>query len=211
MPGPTSTGSKALFIVAYVTICVSLTLFIVSMLDLGMLSLYLNPCVSMLTMIYLITILVLTRIRRRRFDEPGYYFSTAALCSHLLIVLWFISFVATVTVLSTYKGKHTAASLHKNGLPVTIHTQRFQCFLTLSGTILTLGYAIESHVVSMKAEEEAAMTQPRTAKKVTFALPIDNVEARTSPFAIGEATPTPGLTPPQHTFREPGTPPKLSP
>jgi len=114
---------------------------------LGYLSMWLNPCASLITMIYHVGVILIAR-RRRVPDAPS-YFSTAIFSAYLLVLIWLIAFILTVVVL---------ASGHVNGFKVeglqqgaaSVHTQRAQIFLTLYEMSVVGGMAVTGHAIVRK-------------------------------------------------------------
>ncbi|KAJ7781020.1 hypothetical protein B0H16DRAFT_1496867 [Mycena metata] len=118
---------RSILILTCLSVFTSSTLLVVSMLDLGLLSFFINLCVSIFTVLYNVSMLVLAR-RRRRPDAPS-YFSTCIVCAYILAVLWLVAWSATTMVLVSWVGNYGPQDLHQDGLPVTVETQRLQCFL----------------------------------------------------------------------------------
>ncbi|KAJ7682579.1 hypothetical protein DFH06DRAFT_1290001 [Mycena polygramma] len=141
LPLPTS-----IFILTCTSLLSSFTLLVVSLLDLGVLSLWINPCAALFTVIYNISILVLA-YRKRRIDAPS-YFSTIIVCGYFLAVLWIAAFSVTTMVLVSWKGDYRPEDLHQRlGLPVSVHTQRLQCALAALESILLGGIAVNGHLI----------------------------------------------------------------
>ncbi|KAJ7044561.1 hypothetical protein C8F04DRAFT_1068741 [Mycena alexandri] len=138
------------YILSILTIFISSTLLVVSMLDLGLLSFFINPCASLFTILYNVSLLVLAR-RRRRSDAPS-YFSTCIICAYILAVLWFVAWSVTTMVLVSWAGNYRPENLHQqDGLPVTVETQRLQCFLAGLEFFAVGGIAVRGDFIA-KAE-----------------------------------------------------------
>ncbi|KAG6903446.1 hypothetical protein C0995_005469 [Termitomyces sp. Mi166 len=122
-------------------------LLIISMLDLGYLSMRLNPCASIYTLLYHLGF-ILIGLRKRTPDTPS-YFSTAIFSGYLLTVVWFVAFILTIVVLALHGHSpyYQVAWLRQQGLLVNVHTQRVQVFLTLYETIVMGGLALRGHAI----------------------------------------------------------------
>ncbi|KAJ6598846.1 hypothetical protein DFH09DRAFT_16681 [Mycena vulgaris] len=138
---------KSIFILTCISIIASVILLVISMLDLGLLSLWINPCASLFTAVYNISILVLAR-RKRRIDAPS-YFSTCIICAYILAVMWLVAFATTMVLV--WKGNYRPEVLYRqHGLPVTVHTQRLQCFLAGVELFVLGGIAVKGHLIARK-------------------------------------------------------------
>jgi len=121
-------------------------LLIVSMLDLGYLSMRLNPCVSIYTLLYHIGVLLIGR-RKRTPDSPS-YFSTAIFSGYLLAVVWLVALILTIVVLASgHMPYYQVVWLRQQGLPVTVHSQRVQVFLTMYEMVMVGGMALKGHSI----------------------------------------------------------------
>jgi len=119
------------------------------MLDFGYLSMRLNPCISAYTLIYHIGV-ILIGFRKRTPHAPS-YFSTAIFSGYLLTVVWFVAFILTIVVLASgHTPYYQVVWLRSQGLPVTVHTQRAQVFLTLYETAVVGGMALKGHSIVHK-------------------------------------------------------------
>jgi hypothetical protein len=114
------------------------------MLDLGYLSMWLNPCASIFTIIYHVGVILIAR--RRRVPNAPSYFSTVILSAYLLFLVWFIAFILTIVVLATSYGKTFMVEGLRQG-PATVHTERAQIFLTLYEMIVVGGMAVRGHAI----------------------------------------------------------------
>ncbi|KAG5648885.1 hypothetical protein DXG03_000234 [Asterophora parasitica] len=125
----------------------ALTLLIVSMLDFGYLSMRVNPCISIYTLLYHLGVVLIGR--RKRTPEAPSYFSTAVFSCYLLTVVWFVALILTIVVLASghMHPYYQFAWLRLQGLPVTVHTQRAQVFLTLYETLMVGGLALKGHSI----------------------------------------------------------------
>lgn len=144
----------SLFILTCISLLASFILLVVSLLDLGVLSLWINPCASVFTVIYNTSVLVLAQ-RKRRIDSPS-YFSTCIICAYFLAVLWLVAFSVTTMVLVSWKENYQPEELHQQtGLPVTVQTQRLQCFLTILELFVLGGITVKGHLILRKGDPES--------------------------------------------------------
>jgi len=124
-------------------------LLIISMLDFGYLSMRLNPCVSVYTLVYHIGVILIGR-RKRTPDKPS-YFSTTVFSGYLLAIVWLVALILTIVVLALGHMPHMpyyqVAWLRQQGLPVTVHSQRVQVFLTIYQTLVVGGMALKGHSI----------------------------------------------------------------
>ncbi|GLB34006.1 hypothetical protein LshimejAT787_0108900 [Lyophyllum shimeji] len=121
-------------------------LLIVSMLDLGYLSMRLNPCVSIYTLLYHIGVILISR--RKRTPAAPSYFSTAVFSGYLLALVWLVALILTILVLASgHMPYYQVAWLRQQGLPVTVHSQRVQVFLVLYETAMVGGMAFKGHSI----------------------------------------------------------------
>lgn len=127
------------------------------MLDLGVFSLWINPPLSLFTIVYHASVLVLSQ-RKRKAEEPS-YFSTVTICAYILAIVWFVAFIVTVVVLASYKGDYRVESLQHRGLPVSVETQRLQIFLTLFEFIVVGGIGMKGHMIA-RSEGDPASWRP---------------------------------------------------
>jgi len=124
----------------------AITLLIISMLDLGYLSMWLNPCASVYTILYHVGVLVIAH-RKRNPENPS-YFSTAIFSGYLLAIIWLAAFILTIIVLALGgAGDFNVKFLRQYGLPVNVHTQRVQVFLTLYEMVMVGGMAAKGHAI----------------------------------------------------------------
>ncbi|KAJ7498709.1 hypothetical protein FB451DRAFT_7293 [Mycena latifolia] len=145
---------KSIFILTCASSVASSILLVVSMLDLGLLSLWINPCASLFTLVYNISTLILAH-RKRRIDTPS-YFSTCIVCAYILAVLWLVAFSVTTMVLVSWKGNYKPEVLHQQqGLPVTVHTQRLQCFLAGVELFTLGGIAVKGHLIAREGDPKS--------------------------------------------------------
>ena len=89
------------------------------------------------------------------------YFSTVVLCAYLLAVVWLAAFVMTVVIISVFKGDYTPESLLNRGLPVSIHTQRLQCFLTVFEFCIILGVGVTGHLLAREEGSDPPTWRPK--------------------------------------------------
>ena len=122
------------------------------MLDLGYLSMRLNPCVSLYTILYHIGVILIAR-QRLHPDAPS-YFSTAIFTGYLLAIVWTVASVLTIVKLassSNGRGEYPEiAFLRQHGLPVNVGTQRVQLVLVLYELFMVGGMAASGHAMVKK-------------------------------------------------------------
>ena len=118
------------------------------MLDLGVLSLWVNPPTALITMAYHASVLLVAR-RKRTEEDPSYFFTIIVL-AYLLAVMWLIAFIFTVMIIASWKGNYRPESLHEQGLPVTIHTQQLQCVLTAFEFVAVGGIGLKGYLIARK-------------------------------------------------------------
>jgi len=121
------------------------TLLVISLLDLGYLSLWANPCIAIYTYVYHAGVIFIA-FRKRHATTPS-YFSTVIICGYILALLWLGALVATIVVLATADNAGAIASLRAHGLPVNVNTQRVQVFLTLYEIVVVGGMAAKGHAI----------------------------------------------------------------
>jgi hypothetical protein len=135
----------------YLTLASTLLLFIllpVSLLDLGVLSLWITPPMAIFTMGYHIATLVIARRKR----TPGHtsYFSTVVLFAFVLGIGWFVAFLGTAVIAGQWKGDYTIEKLRKKGLATTVDAQRLQIVFTLIELALVLAIGIRGFKLASK-------------------------------------------------------------
>ncbi|RDB19956.1 hypothetical protein Hypma_012739 [Hypsizygus marmoreus] len=137
---------RSLLILICLSLLGSCLTLVISMLDLGYLSMWLAPCVAIYTLIFHIgTILI---ARRPRVPDAPSYFSTAIFCGYLLALIWLVAFILTLLVLmSSQVAYHQVSYLQQHGLPCTVHTQRIQVFLTVYEVVMVGGFAVKGHSI----------------------------------------------------------------
>lgn len=139
---------RPLFFLTCASTIASFLLLVFSMLDLGVLSLWVNPPTALITMAYHASVLLVAR-RKRTEEEPSYFFTIIVL-AYLLAVMWLIAFIFTVMIIASWKGNYRPESLHEQGLPVTIHTQQLQCFLTAFEFVAVGGIGLKGYLIARK-------------------------------------------------------------
>jgi len=138
---------RSLFLITCASSLGACLILIVSMFDLGYLSMWFNPCASIVTLIYHAGVLLIAR-RPRVPDAPS-YFSTAIFSAYLLVFAWLVAFILTTTVLASgHVGSYRVADLR--GLPANVHSQRLQVFLTLYEMVAVAGMALKGHAIVLK-------------------------------------------------------------
>jgi hypothetical protein len=137
---------RSLFLFTCASLFGSCLLLIISMLDLGYLSMWLNPCASIFTIIYHVGMLLISR--RQRSETAPSYFSTTIFTGYLLTLVWFVAFILTVVVIASGHVEHYKVEwLRQHGLPATVHSQRFQILLTLYQMFVVGGMAVKGHTI----------------------------------------------------------------
>lgn len=136
---------QKIFFLTLASMVGSFVLLLISLLDLGILSLWVNPPLAFITLIYHAAVLLLSQ--KKRSPESPSYFSTVTFCAYIIAVVWLVAFIITVVVLAVYKNDYTPDGLRRHGLPVSDHTQRLQVFLTLYEFILVCGIGLTGHLM----------------------------------------------------------------
>lgn len=137
---------RSLFLFTCASLFGSCLLLIISMLDLGYLSMWLNPCASIFTIIYHIGTMLISR--RKRNEAAPSYFSTTIFTGYLLALVWLVAFLLTVMVVASGRVEYFNVEwLRQQGLPVTVHSQRLQIFLTLYQMFVVGGMAVKGHTI----------------------------------------------------------------
>ncbi|KIL70215.1 hypothetical protein M378DRAFT_609815 [Amanita muscaria Koide BX008] len=151
-----------LFILTCVSLLFSLILFILSMLDLGYLSMWMNPTMALITIIFHVTVLVLSR---KRAAHDSTFFSAVVVCAYLLGVVWFVAFILTNIVAAVKSDRFFGLDeLKGNGLPATIGSQRGQIILTLFETVVLEAFAIKGHL-AVREKNDPEDWRPRTGQQ----------------------------------------------
>ncbi|KDQ29479.1 hypothetical protein PLEOSDRAFT_1083173 [Pleurotus ostreatus PC15] len=143
---------QSLFVLTVASLLGASVSLIVSMLDLGVLSLYVTPPVSAITIIFLSVVLVVAH-RKREEGYPSYY-STTILCAYIVSIGWLVGFITTMVVL--VKGEavgYQVNTLNMQGVAANAHTQRLQCFLTFVEFTLVGGLGLCGHLIARKEGE----------------------------------------------------------
>jgi len=133
------------------------------MFDLGYLSMWMNPIMAIVTILFLVIVLVMSRKKR---SKDSTYFSTVVVCAYLIGVVWFVAFILT-NVIAAVKGDRffSVAELKGNGLPATVATQRAQVILALLETVVLEAFAIKGHL--MIREEGSSEDWKPKSERVT--------------------------------------------
>ena len=119
---------RSIFLFTCASLLGSCVLLIISMLDLGYLSMWVNPCASIITIIYHICVILISR--RKRVPNAPSYFSTAIFSAYLLVIVWITAFILTTVVLVSSHGNAFRALGLQQG-PASVYTHRAQIALTL--------------------------------------------------------------------------------
>ncbi|KAF8639799.1 hypothetical protein AX17_001058 [Amanita inopinata Kibby_2008] len=116
------------------------------MLDLGFLSVWMNPLMSLFTIMYHLTVLILSRWKRSASDPT--YFSTIIVCAYLFGVVWFAAFIMTNVIIAV-RNDHffSLEDVQKMGLPATVVSQRMQVVLVLLEVAFLEAFAIKGHLI----------------------------------------------------------------
>ncbi|KAF9464347.1 hypothetical protein BDZ94DRAFT_1256242 [Collybia nuda] len=137
---------RSLFLFTCASLFGSCLLLIISMLDMGYLSMWLNPCASVFTIIYHIGTLLISR--RKRTETAPSYFSTTIFTGYLLALIWLVAFILTTVVVALgHKEHYNVEGLRQEGLPATVHSQRLQIFLTAYQMFMIGGMAVKGHSI----------------------------------------------------------------
>ncbi|KAK0453874.1 hypothetical protein EV421DRAFT_2015073 [Armillaria borealis] len=163
-PKPPFHIPPAMFYLTCVSLVNTLLVLAFSLLDYGVLSLWVNPAACVVTIVFHCSVIALSR-QKRDIENPS-YFSTIVVCTHLLALVWFSSMVITVVVLLSYKGDFTVDGLRRYGLHVSIHTQRLQCVLAATEFLLMTGIGVNGHLLARKEGDPASWRPPADAKIV---------------------------------------------
>ncbi|KAF8915805.1 hypothetical protein CPB85DRAFT_1432518 [Mucidula mucida] len=162
---------RSLFYLTCTSLFFTTIALIASALDYGVLSLWVTPPTCVITYIFHITVMVLSR-RPRNVENPS-YFSTVIVCTYIIAVLWCTAFVTTMTVLLGYKDVFTPEVLHGHyGLPTTRDTQRLQCALAAFelATIVALG--VQGHLIASKEGDPTSWRPPPIETRSNSIMPI---------------------------------------
>lgn len=135
---------RSLFLFTCASLFGAWLLLIISILDLGYLSMWLNPPASVFTILYHIGVLLVSR-RKRAADAPS-YFSTTIFSAYLMSIVWLVAFILTIVVLASNRY-YSVEDLQHQGLPVTVHSQRVQVVLTLYEMLVVGGMAVKGHSI----------------------------------------------------------------
>jgi hypothetical protein len=138
---------RSLFLFTCASLLGSCLLFIISMLDLGYLSMWVNPCASIITVIYHIGVILIAR--RKRVPNAPSYFSTAIFSAYLMALVWFIGFILTLVVLVSGPGNAFKVVGLGQGA-ANVYTERAQIFLTLYELLVVGGMAVTGHAIVRK-------------------------------------------------------------
>ena len=135
-----------LFILTIISLTFSWLLVVLSMLDLGYLSMWMNPTMSFLTVAYHLSVLVLSRKKRTTKDPT--YFSTIIVCAYLFGIVWFVAFIITNVILASNNDRfYNLADVKKMGLPASVGSQRAQVIFALFETVVLEAFAIKGHLI----------------------------------------------------------------
>ena len=135
-----------LFVLTVISLTFSWLLVILSMLDLGYLSMWMNPTMSFLTVGYHLIVLVLSRTKRTTSDPT--YFSTIVVCAYLFGAVWFAAFIVTNIILMVKSDRFFNLTDVKNmGLPASVGSQRAQVVFTLFEAFTLEALAIKGHLI----------------------------------------------------------------
>ncbi|KAF5358967.1 hypothetical protein D9758_004784 [Tetrapyrgos nigripes] len=136
---------RSLFYLTCVSIFNAFLLLLISCLDLGYFSYWMNPPLSLITIIYHCLVLLVAR-QKRRPEDPS-YFSTAIVCAYLLALLWLAALIATIVSLAVKKSNYVEVVSH-GGLPVSVFTQRFQCVSCIFGLALVSAIGVKGNMIA---------------------------------------------------------------
>ena len=135
-----------LFVLTVISLTFSWLLLVLSMLDLGYLSMWMNPTMSFLTVGYHLVVLVLSRMKRTTSDPT--YFSTIVVCAYLFGIVWFVAFIITNVILTVKNDRFFNLTDVKNmGLPASVGSQRAQVVFALFEAFTMEALAIKGHLI----------------------------------------------------------------
>ncbi|KAF8742485.1 hypothetical protein AX14_004346 [Amanita brunnescens Koide BX004] len=135
-----------LFILTVISLTFSWLLLVLSMLDLGYLSMWMNPTMAFLTVGYHLAVLLLSRTKRTAKDPT--YFSTTVVCAYLFGIAWFVAFIITNVVLTVKDDRFINLADVKNmRLPASVGSQRAQVIFTLFEAVILEAFAIKGHLI----------------------------------------------------------------
>ncbi|KAF8351605.1 hypothetical protein F5887DRAFT_938297 [Amanita rubescens] len=124
-----------LFILTIISLTFSWLLVVLSMLDLGYLSMWMNPTMSFLT-------------RKKRTTKDPTYFSTIIVCAYLFGIVWFVAFIITNVILASNNDRfYNLGDVKKMGLPASVGSQRAQVIFALFETVVLEAFAIKGHLI----------------------------------------------------------------
>lgn len=138
-------GLPLLLFILYVSSSfTSLLLLLLSLLDLGYLSLWLIPPLSIFTLVSHAAFPFLARAPRT--EAAPSYFSTLVVCAYVLAIAWFIAFVAALAV-AAMKGRWrwSLQVVEDSGGAATIGTQAAQVVLSCLEVGLLVTFAVKAH------------------------------------------------------------------
>ncbi|KAK0205717.1 hypothetical protein IW262DRAFT_1453444 [Armillaria fumosa] len=163
-PKPPFHIPTAMFYLTCVSLVNTLLVLAFSLLDYGVLSLWINPAACVITILFHCSVIALSR-QRRDIENPS-YFSTIVVCTYLLALVWFSSMVITVVVFLSYNGDFTVDGLRRYGLHVSVLTQKLQCVLAAIEFLLMAGIGVNGHLLARNEGDPASWRPPADAKIV---------------------------------------------
>ncbi|KAF8631554.1 hypothetical protein AX15_002308 [Amanita polypyramis BW_CC] len=152
-----------LFILMFISFTLAWILLVLSMLDLGYLSMWMNPVMSLLTIIYHLAVLLLSRTKRTVKDPT--YFSTVVVCAYLFGIVWFVAFILTnIAIVVRDDRFFSLEDIKRLGLPASVGSQRAQVILTLLEAVVLEAYAIKGHLI-IRERGDPEDWRPRTGQR----------------------------------------------
>ncbi|PFH51379.1 hypothetical protein AMATHDRAFT_142628 [Amanita thiersii Skay4041] len=138
-----------LFFLTCLSLAGSWVLLVLSLLDLGYLSMWMCPLMSLFTILYHLGVLILSRAKRSA-SEPT-YFSTVIVLAYLFGVVWFAAFILTNVIIAVKSDYiFSLEDVKSMGLPATAGTQGAQVFFALFEAIILEAFAIKAHLMLRK-------------------------------------------------------------
>ncbi|KAH8830396.1 hypothetical protein DL96DRAFT_940184 [Flagelloscypha sp. PMI_526] len=145
---------------------------VLSLLDIGILSFYLNPCFAIFTLLLNGSILLVAR-RSRKLDSPSFFW-TAVICQDLLAVLWLAAHIVTVAVIAlpSLRTLYNPALVRHHGLPAYFPVQVCQAVVTALETMVVVAWSIKGHLLMGKEKETGEDVRWRKIEQLTKPTPF---------------------------------------
>lgn len=135
-----------LFVFTLISLTFSWILLVLSLLDLGYLSIWMTPIMAPLTILYHLVVLLSSRKKRTASDPT--FFSTVVVCAYMFGAVWFAAFILTNVIITVKDDRwFSLEDIKKMGLPASIGSQRAQVILTLFEAATLEACAIKGHLI----------------------------------------------------------------